>query len=449
MSMEKMEYWIRQGQGKVIALLHGIGANDPQDYWQAFLDVLVNDEQLQDYGLFVCKYPTHIGPAKWKNIANNIAKRTLRETAPRIKHLGAVWNTTYHTQFRNYQDVILVCHSMGGLVVKSWIIDALEGGQSTTLGTLRHITFYATPHNGAQITTLANWNKQLKDMQLDSPFIQDIGNRWHERVVAWKEKVPGPETSLYNKYIPHLVIAGLVDHVVPSNNAAIRGMPLTTIQGDHSEVIQPVNADDTRYKVWRNAIEGTLQARSQRSQPFSKPALQNGNEHQQASLSLTQQITSTSPVHSPVQQQNPAPSYHSCVLSYATDDQAFAEKLHADLTQQGVSCWFAPHDLKMGDKLRDKIYEAIQRQDKLLIVLSEHAIGSAWVEEEVDAALDREHLQKGTFLLFPIRLDDQVLQTSKAWAIAVRQRYIGDFRQWMDDAMYQRALQRLLRDLKA
>jgi hypothetical protein len=81
------------------------------------------------------------------------------------------------------------------------------------------------------------------------------------------------------------------------------------------------------------------------------------------------------------------------------------------------------------------------------IVLSEHAIGSVWVEEEVDAALDREHQQKGTYLLFPIRLDDQVLQTSKAWAIAVRQRYIGDFRQWTDDVMHQRALQRLLRDL--
>ena len=78
-----------------------------------------------------------------------------------------------------------------------------------------------------------------------------------------------------------------------------------------------------------------------------------------------------------------------------------------------------------------------------------HAIGSVWVEEEVDAALDREHQHRGTFLLFPIRLDDQVLQTSKAWGVAVRQRYIGDFRQWIDDALYQRALQRLLRDLKA
>ena len=97
--------------------------------------------------------------------------------------------------------------------------------------------------------------------------------------------------------------------------------------------------------------------------------------------------------------------------------------------------------------MRDEIYGAIQRQDKLLIILSEHAIGSKWVEEEVDVALDREHRQNGTYLLFPIRLDDQVLKAHKAWAIAVRQRYIGDFRQWSDDVMYQQALQRLLRDL--
>jgi len=56
---------------------------------------------------------------------------------------------------------------------------------------------------------------------------------------------------------------------------------------------------------------------------------------------LSAQFTSSSP-------------YQSCILSYATEDQPFAEKLHADLTQQGVSCWFAPHDLKTGDKLRTK-----------------------------------------------------------------------------------------------
>ncbi|GHO88245.1 toll/interleukin-1 receptor domain-containing protein [Dictyobacter formicarum] len=160
-----------------------------------------------------------------------------------------------------------------------------------------------------------------------------------------------------------------------------------------------------------------------------------------------EKIASPSPAPAPTQQLHTSSEYHSCVLSYATEDQAFAEKLYADLHSSGVPCWFAPHDLKTGDKLRDNIYEAIQNNDKLLIVLSEHAIGSRWVEEEVEAALDREHMQQGTFLLFPIRLDDHVLQTYKSWAIAVRQRYIGDFRRWQDDMAYTQAFHRLARDL--
>jgi len=148
------------------------------------------------------------------------------------------------------------------------------------------------------------------------------------------------------------------------------------------------------------------------------------------------------------QQQNTHSDYHTCVLSYATEDQAFAEKLHADLQSKSVSCWFAPHDLKIGDKLRTHIYEAIQKQDKLLLILSEHAVTSDWVEREVELAFERERQPPDTPVLFPIRIDDSVMQMNAAWAGDIRRiRFIGDFRQWQDDVAYQQALQRLLRDL--
>jgi len=156
-------------------------------------------------------------------------------------------------------------------------------------------------------------------------------------------------------------------------------------------------------------------------------------------------ISSPAPTPQPAQQHAPG-TYHTCALSYATEDQEFAEKLHTDLQQEGVSCWFAPHDLRTGDNIRTQVYEAIGNNDKLLIVLSEHPIEIPWVEEEVETALDREHQQPGTLMLFPIRLDEMIMQASKAWAIAVRQCFIGDFRQWNDETAYQRALQRLLRD---
>lgn len=140
--------------------------------------------------------------------------------------------------------------------------------------------------------------------------------------------------------------------------------------------------------------------------------------------------------------------YHTCVISYSDKNALFVNKLYNDLKALGVPCLLVEQDLKIGDKLRKEIYQAIRQLDKLLLVLSQDAIESKWVEEAVDVALDRESQQPGTYLLFPLRLDDAVLTTEKYWAIAVRQRLIGDFRHWQQDAAYQQALQRVLRDLQ-
>ena len=58
-------------------------------------------------------------------------------------------------------------------------------------------------------------------------------------------------------------------------------------------------------------------------------------------------------------------------------------------------------------------------QDKLLLLLSEYSIVSAWVEGEVEAALEKVGRQQRE-VLFPIRLDDAVMQTSQAWAATLR-----------------------------
>ena len=141
--------------------------------------------------------------------------------------------------------------------------------------------------------------------------------------------------------------------------------------------------------------------------------------------------------------------FYSCFISYSSNDDAFAHRLHADLQQKGVRCWFAPEDLKIGDKFRTRIDESIRVYDKLMVVLSENSIRSPWVEEEVEAALEKEHRQN-KLVLFPIRLDDAVMDTDQAWAASLRRtRHIGDFRAWKDHDHYQKSLDRLLRDLKA
>jgi hypothetical protein len=75
-------------------------------------------------------------------------------------------------------------------------------------------------------------------------------------------------------------------------------------------------------------------------------------------------------------------------------------------------------------------------------------IRDSWVEE-VEAALEKERKQN-KLVLFPIRLDDAVMETDQAWAASLRRvRHIDDFRAWKDHDQYQKSFGRLLRDLKA
>jgi hypothetical protein len=141
--------------------------------------------------------------------------------------------------------------------------------------------------------------------------------------------------------------------------------------------------------------------------------------------------------------------YYTCFISYSSKDEAFTKRLYSDLQSNNVRCWFAPEDLKIGEKIRPRIDEAIRMHDKLLLILSENSVESEWVEKEVETAFEKERKQKKT-VLFPIRLDDCVMDTDQAWAADIRRtRNIGDFRGWKSHDDYKKAFDRLIRDLKA
>ncbi len=135
--------------------------------------------------------------------------------------------------------------------------------------------------------------------------------------------------------------------------------------------------------------------------------------------------------------------------AYLSPYLPIAERLYADLQSKGVRCWFAPHDMRIGDEIRPRIDESIRIHDKLLLVLSESSLASTWVKKEVETAFEQE-AQQNKLVLFPIRLDDTVMHTSQAWAADIRRtRHIGDFTRWKDHDEYQKAFARLLRDLQA
>ncbi|ETW98420.1 MAG: hypothetical protein ETSY1_18840 [Candidatus Entotheonella factor] len=149
--------------------------------------------------------------------------------------------------------------------------------------------------------------------------------------------------------------------------------------------------------------------------------------------------------------------YQSVFLSHSTKDETFCHKLHDALQKSGVRCWFSPEHIRWGDKLRPQLDEAIQQQDRLLLVLTKTSLQSPWVEYEIRRAIEREH-QEQRRILFPLKLvkfdvlrdwklvDDD---TGQDLAREVREYFIpDDFTSWQDDAAFEAAFERRLANLR-
>ena len=159
----------------------------------------------------------------------------------------------------------------------------------------------------------------------------------------------------------------------------------------------------------------------------------------------------------PLIRKGPPIQFYSCFISYSGKDAEFARRLHQRMRAAGLRVWFAPEDLKGGDKLLDQLERAIQLHDRLLLVLSDHSILSEWVMMEIRRAREAER-KEGRRKLFPIRLTDY--RTLEEWkcpdsksgqdlAEEVRQYFIPDFSNWKNHDAFEQAFDRLVRDLKA
>ncbi|HKO57963.1 MAG TPA: toll/interleukin-1 receptor domain-containing protein [Thermoanaerobaculia bacterium] len=139
--------------------------------------------------------------------------------------------------------------------------------------------------------------------------------------------------------------------------------------------------------------------------------------------------------------------YYSTFISYSSRDDAFTRRLYDALQGKGIRTWYAPEELKIGDRIRSRIDESIRVHDKLILVLSANSVASNWVETEVETALEREEKEKRD-VLFPIAIDDEGFDSQQPWARDIRRkRHIGDFRRWKSHDEFEKAFDRLVRDL--
>jgi len=142
---------------KLILFIHGfLGGNNT---WGNFENLLSKHEKevFTSYDVMFFDYPT----AALKS--------------PTIQTLARGLRTEINNRYLQYNEIILVCHSMGGLVAKQYLIDEIKIHKPKSLK-VKKIIYYATPHLGTQLANYAKLvpNKQIKQMARNSEFIDSI-----------------------------------------------------------------------------------------------------------------------------------------------------------------------------------------------------------------------------------------------------------------------------------
>ncbi len=72
-------------------------------------------------------------------------------------------------------------------------------------------------------------------------------------------------------------------------------------------------------------------------------------------------------------------------ISHSSKDKQFARWLAVDLANAGHSAWLDEWKIRVGESIPTRIAEGIDECDALVVVLSEHAVKSQWVENEWQA----------------------------------------------------------------
>ena len=148
--------------------------------------------------------------------------------------------------------------------------------------------------------------------------------------------------------------------------------------------------------------------------------------------------------------------FDSCFISYSHADEEFCKHLVTRMRDVNIRVYFPLDDIAIGKKMEAQIKQAIENNDRVLVVLSHDSLNSEWVKAELRWAAKIEKLQNRT-KLFPIRLIDMAPIEQWSWVDTATGKDLGaelcsypipDFAVWKDPSIFEVEFQKLTKALK-
>ena len=246
-AQDDTSYWERKTpHHRVIVFVHGV-MGDPRDTWTndgtkaSFPTLVAKDKTFDDADIYVFGYPTKFRGSTLDvdQLSDLLHQRLIAEKIT-----------------QNYDEIVFVAHSMGGLVVRDFL---MKDGPSVAKKVPMIYTF-ATPYTGSDAARIAGTfgdNPQFKSMEklASGGYVASLQTRWS----AFDERKQIRTFCAYET--APVVKTNLTEAIIVARESATNGCSerIDPIADNHIGIVKPANDHSQSFIVLQNAYNSVFQ----------------------------------------------------------------------------------------------------------------------------------------------------------------------------------------------
>ena len=226
---------------QLLLFVHGLGGA-AEATWRdgrrpGFPEFIGADGALRDFAdVAFFEYPT------------SLLRLPFTRTPPRIRDLAEGLRSQIEVRYPDYKSIALVCHSLGGLVARKYLIEEVKRDKELRVNKL---LLFAVPNNGSGLAGIAKYiswrHNQLIQLCHDSELIEELNSDWSLLNMSDRVKV---------RYI----VAG--QDTVVDKQSAIGQWGNQNIDSvldcNHVSVVKPRSPKDMSYLLFRRFVLGPV-----------------------------------------------------------------------------------------------------------------------------------------------------------------------------------------------
>lgn len=226
---------------RTVVFIHGFGSR--AKVWAKLIRLIRDDPDLGGVQTFTFSYPSRVIP--------RLPFSPTR--TPGYDDIAQLLETRLAVEVPD-DDIAIVTHSQGGLILQRFLVRMLDDGYGRKLARIRLIVMLVCPNEGSgylgPMRTAAGFRHHPQGRDL-GPFSRDVAETLR-RVLSGIDRAQG--VGPHHCHIPMYAYAGSEDNVVPPTSAQSGFTNRGVLAGDHRSILDPDTAGNFTFRVLKELL---------------------------------------------------------------------------------------------------------------------------------------------------------------------------------------------------